>query len=64
MLVLGRRVSERILIGDGIVITLTQAKGKNQTTRIGIEAPANVRISRAPPVATGAKGECHDGNRI
>lgn len=44
MLVLSRKVNERIRIGDGIFITLVRV-GKNNA-RIGIEAPAGVAVLR------------------
>lgn len=44
MLVLSRKVGERILIGDNIVITVVRlAQG---TVRIGVEAPDNMPIVR------------------
>ena len=45
MLVLGRKVGERILVGDDIVLTVVSA-GRDGV-RIGIEAPQDVRIHRA-----------------
>lgn len=44
MLVLTRKMGERIMIGDGIVITVLQI-GPNKV-RIGIDAPAGVTILR------------------
>jgi len=44
MLVLKRKAGERILIGDDIVITVLDNRGDG--VRIGIEAPAGVRILR------------------
>ena len=45
MLVLARKKSEMIQIGEDIVIKVIHA-GKN-TVKIGIEAPARVRVLRA-----------------
>jgi carbon storage regulator len=45
MLVLSRRVGEKIVIGDNIVITVVDAK--SETVRIGIEAPRDIQINRA-----------------
>jgi len=45
MLVLGRKVGERILVGEDIVLTVVSA-GRDGV-RIGIEAPREVRIHRA-----------------
>lgn len=45
MLVLTRKVSEKINIGNNIVITLLRIQGNN--CRIGIEAPTDVKIRRA-----------------
>ena len=44
MLVLSRKVGEKIIIGDGIVITVLELKGKG--VRIGIEAEAHVPVWR------------------
>ena len=44
MLVLSRKVGERILIGDNIAITVVRvAQG---TVRIGVEAPDNLNVVR------------------
>lgn len=44
MLVLSRKVGERILIGDNIAVTVVRvAQG---TVRIGVEAPNNMQIVR------------------
>ena len=45
MLVLSRKETERIFIGDDIVLTVLRVKGG--TVRIGIEAPSDVKILRA-----------------
>ncbi len=44
MLVLSRKPSERIHIGENIVITVVRVSG--QTVRIGIEAPTDIKIMR------------------
>jgi carbon storage regulator CsrA len=45
MLVLTRKLQERIQIGDNITITIVQVKGRS--VRVGIEAPRDVRVVRA-----------------
>jgi carbon storage regulator len=45
MLVLSRKVGERIHIGDGVVVTVLGVQGNR--CRIGIEAPTNIAIRRA-----------------
>lgn len=44
MLVLTRKVGERIHIGEGIVVTVVRIQ--NDKVRVGIEAPAQVAIHR------------------
>jgi carbon storage regulator len=44
MLVLARKAGESVVIGDGVVVTVLQTNRK--TIRLGIQAPAQVRISR------------------
>jgi carbon storage regulator CsrA len=52
MLVLTRKLQERICIGDNITVTILRVKG--QQVRIGIEAPRDVRVIRGelPPNST------------
>jgi len=44
VLVLTRRVNERIVIGDGIVVTVLDVRGDQ--VRIGIDAPRDVKVFR------------------
>ncbi len=44
MLVLSRRVRERIKLGDDIVVTVVQVAGDR--VRLGIEAPPDILILR------------------
>jgi carbon storage regulator CsrA len=52
MLVLTRKLQEKICIGDNITVTILRVKG--QQVRIGIEAPRDVRVIRGelPPNPT------------
>lgn len=45
MLVLSRKIGERILIEPGIEIAIVEVQGGK--VRIGIEAPQDIRIHRA-----------------
>ena len=45
MLVLSRRVGERLVIGDGIVVTVIEVRGDG--VRLGVDAPRSVRVHRA-----------------
>lgn len=45
MLVLSRRVGERLIIGDNIVITVIDVRSDG--VRIGIDAPREVQVNRA-----------------
>jgi carbon storage regulator len=49
VLVLTRRVGEKVLIGDDIELTVLEVKG--DSIRLGIEAPRSTRIQRAEIVA-------------
>jgi carbon storage regulator len=61
MLVLSRKESERIRLGDSIVVTIVRVSGDK--VRLGIEAPPNVLVLRdelqphSPPAAEGAEDE-------
>ena len=45
MLVLSRRVGERLMIGDDIVVTVIEVRGDG--VRLWIDAPREVRVHRA-----------------
>ena len=45
MLVLTRRIGERVVIGDDVEVTVLDIKG--DSIRIGIDAPRETRIQRA-----------------
>ncbi|MCE9552173.1 MAG: carbon storage regulator [Planctomycetes bacterium] len=45
MLVLSRKVGEKLQIGDGITVIVTRIAGNRVT--LGVSAPANVRIVRS-----------------
>lgn len=45
MLVLGRKLGERILVGDDVVVTVVSV-GRDGV-RVGIDAPREVRVHRA-----------------
>ena len=44
MLILSRKVDEKIKIGDDITITLIEVRGDQ--VKIGVEAPKNVKVFR------------------
>lgn len=44
MLVLSRKLDERILIGDNVIITVIRIS--SDTVRIGIDAPRHINIAR------------------
>jgi carbon storage regulator len=44
MLILSRRVGERVVIGENISITVLRVKG-NQV-RLGVDAPKNIAVQR------------------
>lgn len=60
MLVLSRRESQRIRLGDSIVVTVVRVAGDK--VRLGIEAPPNVVVLRdelesfPAPLAAGSDG--------
>jgi len=44
MLILSRKCTQRIYIGDNIIVTVVEVRGEK--VRIGIEAPAEVPVHR------------------
>jgi carbon storage regulator len=44
MLVLSRKLGEKITIGDGIVVSVMKINGNR--VQLGVEAPAHIRIQR------------------
>lgn len=44
MLVLTRRINERIVIGDNIVVTVLEVHGDQ--VRLGIDAPREIKVFR------------------
>jgi len=55
MLVLSRKVGERVLIGDRIAITIVRINGN--AVRLGIEAPADMLVVRQELTERTAEGE-------
>jgi carbon storage regulator len=54
MLVLSRKVGERIVVGDKVIITVVRM-GQG-SVRIGVDAPGDMTIVREELLRTGAKG--------
>ena len=44
MLILSRKIDQKIRIGDDIILTIIDVKGDQ--VKIGVEAPANVKVYR------------------
>ena len=44
MLILSRRLGEKLIIGDDVIVTILGVKGCQ--VRIGIDAPSDVRVNR------------------
>ena len=55
MLVLSRKVGERVLIGDRIAITIVRINGN--AVRLGIEAPPEMIVVRQELAEPAAEGE-------
>lgn len=60
MLVLTRKLMEKLVIGDNICVTVVRIEGGQ--VRLGIDAPANVRIVRSElvPDLLDAKGKLRE----
>jgi len=61
MLVLSRKVGERIMIEEGIVVLVTRISGNK--VRLGIEAPDGVRIDREE-VYSARRRDADDGGAV
>ncbi|WP_165065114.1 carbon storage regulator CsrA [Paludisphaera rhizosphaerae] len=59
MLVLSRKVNEKIVIDGGIVITVVKVEGGQ--VRLGIEAPSDVKVYREELLAKQAAGRAEHG---
>ena len=44
MLILSRRVNEKIVIGDDVIVSVVEVRGDQ--VKLGIEAPRNVKVFR------------------
>ncbi len=44
MLILSRRINEKIVIGDDIVVSVVEVRGDQ--VKLGIDAPRNVKVFR------------------
>ena len=55
MLVLSRKLNEKICIGDDITVTIVRISISGNVVRLGIEAPADVRVRRQEHVEADAK---------
>ena len=63
MLVLSRKIGEKVVIGDGIVVVVKRIHGQRVT--FGIEAPESVRIVRGElPRFEDADGELSTNGRV
>ncbi|MDX1965142.1 MAG: carbon storage regulator [Pirellulales bacterium] len=61
MLILSRKVGERIMIGDGIEIVVQRISGERVT--LGIAAPAEVKILRGELASTGRHVPARDNSQ-
>jgi carbon storage regulator len=61
MLILTRKESERIYLGDDIVLTVVRIGGDK--VRIGVEAPSDVRVLRLELSEPDSQGPSRQGPR-
>jgi carbon storage regulator len=61
MLVLRRKVGERIIIGDSIEVTILKVQGGK--VRLGFTAPRNVRVNRKEAVGRENRDAAEDAER-
>jgi carbon storage regulator len=58
MLVLSRKVNEKIVIDGGILVTVVKIEGGQ--VRLGIEAPGNIKVFRQEILGKGARTPSHE----
>jgi carbon storage regulator len=61
MLVLSRKLGEKIVIGDNIIVTVVKIDRKQ--IRLGIEAPHEVPVYREEILSPGERPVSHAGHR-
>ena len=57
MLVLSRKVGERVLVGDSIIVTVLESRGR--TVKLGIEAPRALVVLRDNIVSRSLADTCN-----
>jgi carbon storage regulator len=62
MLVLRRKVGERIMIGDSIEVTILRVQGGK--VRLGFTAPRNVRVNRQEAIRNVREDAVDDAEQI
>ena len=62
MLVLSRKESEKIMLGDSIVLTIVRVSGDR--VRVGIEAPSDMLILRKELDPNESKSENKNGTQV